>query len=239
MHQSLSCPSFFLQPVARHTGNSYQPGLGPVGGAVCPETGAKFKVGGPIWSEPIHDASWVEEALARVEQRLNPNIDTQARLPGLLTAVSEELPDCPLYYTLPDLCQTLHCTSPKMCDIQAAITNAGFRVSVQHKEPTAIKTNAPNDVIWDIFRCWVRKHPVSAKRGETSPGQIILSKEPSFEANFDGAHRFRSKAKKPATRFPHNPEPYWGPMSRARGKRPRDEVPADAASAPLPRTEGE
>ena len=66
MHQSLSCPSFFLQPVARHTGNSYQPGLGPVGGAVCPETGAKFKVGGPIWSEPIHDASWVEEALARV-----------------------------------------------------------------------------------------------------------------------------------------------------------------------------
>ena len=104
-------------------------------------------------------------------------------------------------------------------------SNAGYRVSIQHKEPTAIKTDAPNNVIWDILRCWVRKHPVSAKHGETSPGYMILQKPPTLEANFDGAHRFKSRAKKPAVRFPHNPEPYWGPMSRARGnKRPREEA---------------
>jgi hypothetical protein len=33
---------------------------------------------------------------------------------GLLTAVSEELQDVPLHYTLPDLSGTLHCTCPKM-----------------------------------------------------------------------------------------------------------------------------
>lgn len=33
---------------------------------------------------------------------------------GLLTAVSEELQDVPLHYTLPDLAGTLHCTCPKM-----------------------------------------------------------------------------------------------------------------------------
>lgn len=43
---------------------------------------------------------------------------------------------------------------------QAALINAGFRVSHQHKEPRAIKTDAPPEVVWDIMRCWVKKHPV-------------------------------------------------------------------------------
>lgn len=36
------------------------------------------------------------------------------RLLGLLTSVSEELPDVPLFYTLKDLCGTVHCVSPRM-----------------------------------------------------------------------------------------------------------------------------
>jgi tRNA (guanine26-N2/guanine27-N2)-dimethyltransferase len=221
VHQSLHCPSFHMQPVAKHTGNTYQPGLGPTGGGFCAETGSQFKVGGPIWSAPIHDPSWVAEALERVERRHNPHIDTQPRLHGLLTSVSEELLDVPLYYTLPDLCQTLHCTSPKMSDVQAALVNAGYRVSNQHKEPTAIKTDAPNDVVWDILRCWVKKHPIASKRvSTTSPGHRILATEPTLVADFDGAHRFRPAAKKPACRYPPNPEPMWGPKSRAKSHGP-------------------
>lgn len=36
-----------------------------------------------------------------------------------------------------------------MCN---AIVNAGYAVSNAHKEPLAIKTNAPNSILWDILR---------------------------------------------------------------------------------------
>jgi tRNA (guanine26-N2/guanine27-N2)-dimethyltransferase len=47
-----------------------------------------------------------------------------------------------------------------VCLPQAALINGGYRVSNQHYEPQAIKTDAPPNVIWDIMRCWVKKHPV-------------------------------------------------------------------------------
>ena len=80
-------------------------------------------------------------------------------LHGLLTSVSEELNDTPLYYVLPHLCHTLGCTCPPLKAFKAAIINAGYRVSGYHKEPNAIKTNAPNKVVWDILRVWCKEHP--------------------------------------------------------------------------------
>lgn len=47
------------------------------------------------------------------------------RLLGLLVGVSEELMDVPLYYTLKDLCGTLHCVSPRMDE---------FKVSEQERQ---------------------------------------------------------------------------------------------------------
>ena len=31
-----------------------------------------------------------------------------------------------LYYTLPDLCGTLHCSSPKMAEVASALRHAGY-----------------------------------------------------------------------------------------------------------------
>lgn len=78
---------------------------------------------------------------------------------GLLTSVSEELNDVPLYYVLPDLCHTLGCSTPPMKKFKAALINAGYRVSGYHKEPNAVKTDAPNHVVWDILRVWCKEHP--------------------------------------------------------------------------------
>ena len=133
--------------------------------------------------------------------------------------MSEELPDVPLYYTLPSLCETLHCTSPKMDLLKSALINAGYRVSAFHKEPSAIKTNAPNAVVWDIMRCWVAKHPVGKKRqeAERSPGTMILETSPTLKADWSRPKKV-SLAKAKACRFPKNPEEYWGPKARARGQ---------------------
>ncbi|KAH8046499.1 N(2),N(2)-dimethylguanosine tRNA methyltransferase [Aureococcus anophagefferens] len=119
--------------------------------AFCGETGAPFKIGGPIWSAPLHDP----------------------RIHGMLTAVSEELLDVPLYYTLPDLCSALHCASPKMAEVRAALTHAGYRVSQHHREPDAIKTDAPPRVLWDVFRCWVKKHPPQGPPLGAEPGGAL------------------------------------------------------------------
>ena len=76
--------------------------------------------------------------------------------------------------------------SPKMKDIQAALINAGYRVSQQHKEPTALKTDAPPNVVWDVMRCWVReKFPALLETPiENDIGYQILSQEPTLQANF-------------------------------------------------------
>lgn len=48
----------------RATGEGHEPSS-PIGlGGVCPETGGGLKLGGPIWSGPLHDEAWVERAIA-------------------------------------------------------------------------------------------------------------------------------------------------------------------------------
>jgi tRNA G26 N,N-dimethylase Trm1 len=46
--------------------------------------------------------------------QIETHIPTAARLAGLLTAITEELNDVPLYYSLPELAATLHSTTPLM-----------------------------------------------------------------------------------------------------------------------------
>lgn len=228
VHQSLGCGSFFLQPVGKESKNSFNPSL-TTGDGLCPQTGKRFKIGGPIWNPPIHDMEWVGQLLTRVESYRGPYPpSTRKRIHGMLTSVSEELPDVPLFYTLPDMCSTLHCNSPRMVDVQAAIINAGFRVSQQHKEPQALKTDAPDNVVWDVMRCWVKKHPVSDKRKSTSPGQAILARKPELEADFTVPSGLGQK--KSATRYQQNPEPYWGPKARAVGNKRGQAAAGDHAS---------
>ncbi|KAH8060424.1 N(2),N(2)-dimethylguanosine tRNA methyltransferase [Aureococcus anophagefferens] len=136
----------------------------------------------------------------------------------MLTAVSEELLDVPLYYTLPDLCSALHCASPKW-PVRRRAHARGF-ASQHHREPDAIKTDAPPRVLWDVFRCWVKKHPVSEKRlaEPRSAAAKILATAPVLEANFATTAAMRAKATK-ARRWAPNPEEHWGPKAAARGRK--------------------
>ena len=47
------------------------------------------------------------------------------RIQGLLTAVSEELPDVPLYFSLHDIAHTCKTTPPRSEVMRSAIVNAG------------------------------------------------------------------------------------------------------------------
>jgi len=187
--------------------------------AFCNETGAPFKLAGPTWIAPLHDFDWVTAALDRLDCGADAFLSTQERLHGVLTAVSEELPDVPLYYTLPDLCAALHCSSPKMAEVKAALMHAGFRCSQTHREPDAVKTDAPPRVVWDIMRAWCKKHPVSEKRlsESRSAAAKILATEPTLEVSFATTAALRAKPK--ARRWAPNPEEYWGPKAASHGRK--------------------
>jgi len=219
----------------------------------CPETQAPFKIGGPIWLERLHNVDVVSDALDFLEEYQKhessdattsvkrPILQTITPLHGLLTSVSEELPDVPLYYTLPSLAHTLHCSSPSFAAFKAAIQNAGYEVSAYHKEPNAIKTTAPPDVIWDIMRHWCKLNPVKSKwlEGDKSVVAKILNrgmvelteKDTTSETttkNGDemNSHKksvdftvYKKETRKKAQRYPMNPQKNWGPKPRAGSKR--------------------
>eukprot|EP00980_Cylindrotheca_fusiformis_P019685 scaffold6870_cov121-Cylindrotheca_fusiformis.AAC.12 len=218
VYQSTKCSTFVTLPhgqMGGNKGNVYQSiRLNP---SSCPETGAPFKVGGPIWLGKLHDQDVISTALERLshERGSSPRMEliaTRKRLQGLLTSVSEEI-DTPLYHTLPDLCRSLHVNSPQLKQIKAAIFNAGYEVSGYHKEPNAIKTNAPNEVVWDIMRTWAKENPPKKAPAEGSPAAKILSKDPAIKVDFSIPKAMAGNSK--VARFPQNPEKHWGPKRKA------------------------
>ena len=232
--------------------NVYRNGRGPcsLGEPVCGETGAEYKVAGPLWLGPLHDTEVVNDAITRLEaakdnDNINPSggspmhpLHRSTTLHGLLVSVSEELPDVPLYHLLPSVCSAVNSATIPKQTFKAALVNAGYRVSSYHKDPSAIKTDAPNHVVWDIVRAWCKEHP-PAKRKESKrhrkgeePGsnapikqpdvdiaEKILSNEMRTEVDFTIPKGFGEQKK--AKRWAVNPEANWGPKKAASGKNKR------------------
>ncbi|KAL3144470.1 hypothetical protein ABBQ32_004211 [Trebouxia sp. C0010 RCD-2024] len=235
VYQSQGCDSFYPQRVGRKIqksgGLKYMPGVGPAVPQQCPETGANFLMGGPFWADPIHNMDWVHGILKSVQ-------DNRQQYPACnkvishLTAVSEELVDVPLYFSLHDVCKTVKCTPPKADVLRSALINAGFRVSSTHANPLGVKTDAPFSAVWDIIRCWVQDHPVKAHDAASYAGKL-LAKQPELKANFSRAQGAGSNAKaNKVARFLPNPEANWGPRPK-HGRAVKDLATAepDAAEA--------
>lgn len=79
-------------------------------------------MGGPIWLGRLHDPTFLQKMLNHVgdssgtagEGEEKANYGTQQRMKGMLTVISEELLDSPLYYVIPSLARVLHCTVPSI-----------------------------------------------------------------------------------------------------------------------------
>jgi tRNA (guanine26-N2/guanine27-N2)-dimethyltransferase len=120
VYQSTQCPSFYLQSVGA-VGDEKKGTFKPsqvTAPTTCPETGGAMKIGGPIWSAPIHDQEVVDELLRRVSSPDDKECmpfpaATRPRMESVLRAISEEVKDAPLYYTIPDLASTLRVHNPK------------------------------------------------------------------------------------------------------------------------------
>eukprot|EP00955_Chlamydomonas_euryale_P058761 357202-Chlamydomonas_euryale.AAC.23 len=239
--QSSGCNSFWLQPVGskkvmedpagkKPPNIKYMPGHGPAVPERCPDTGSGYLMGGPIWSGPIHDRSFLTglmEDLDRDQERYKQ----YARIRGLVALAADELPDAPLYYDYHDLCKTARCAPMRLEVLRSALINAGYRVSASHANPLAVKTDAPPSVMWDIVRCWIRDNPVNlSKIANGSYLHNLVTKEPTLQADFTLVDAAKAPAKADGiTRFVQNPS-HWGPKSR-HGRPPLTAPDAVAADA--------
>ena len=215
------CHSFALQPVGYNVeegeSKKYKPGDGPTVGQKCAECGFGFKIGGPIWSQPIHNMNFIEGLLASIQSSGKGCYKTYERMIGMLTLMSEELQEQPLYHVLDHLCNIIHCSTPPQAEFRSALLHAGYRVSSTHANEGGFKTNAPHSVVWDVLRCWVKKNPVKARaNSEHTPMHALLRKEAKIEANFETLPEATPQSKlMKLTRFPVNPEVDWGPKAKA------------------------
>ena len=243
--QSTQCQSFVIVPEAQmggKKGNVFQSARAP---GLCEETGGHYKIGGPMWLGALHDAKWVERALHKLESKdpaSKPDLQyiaTKDRLRGLLQTCAEELPDSPLFYKTSDMASLLKTSSLPLNDVRAALINAGYRVSGYHKDPHAVKTNAPNHVMWDIMRAWCKKTPPVKPPAEGTAGAKILANKSQIEVDFTHPKEGFPTRKSDVARFPMNPEAGWGPKRAAAGykKRKVEESPAKNDANKEPKTE--
>jgi tRNA (guanine26-N2/guanine27-N2)-dimethyltransferase len=150
----------------------------PPNAGKCEECGGNQKMSGPIWSAPIHNPEFVEKCIKHVTEN-KERFATNKRIIGMLTVVSKEVPDAPLYYPHSLLSSKLKINSPPIASIRSAIWNAGYNCSQTHCKPDGIKTNAPINVLFDIYREWHRQFPESAEKGKTKSGREKKEEEPT------------------------------------------------------------
>uniref|UniRef100_A0A8C1RC59 tRNA (guanine(26)-N(2))-dimethyltransferase n=1 Tax=Cyprinus carpio TaxID=7962 RepID=A0A8C1RC59_CYPCA len=205
LYNCVGCGAFHLQRMGKKMSQGkhmkYSAATGPPVGPSCEHCGQRHQLGGPIWAEPIHDITFVQKVLGAVSG--NPTrFRTSKRIEGVLSMVTEELQDIPLYYVLDHLSSTVHCNTPSMLQFRSALLHAGYRVSLSHACKNAVKSDAPAEVLWDIIRCWVSDHHT-----------LLKGLQACFEIREDANPQSR---KRHLTRFQENPQANWGPKARAK-----------------------
>jgi tRNA (guanine26-N2/guanine27-N2)-dimethyltransferase len=173
VYKCVYCSVFYTQPLLdaqpRGGGVHYQAPHAPPSGGLCGECGSRLRMGGPLWTAPLHDREWLDRALAAL--RAEPQrFATRGAMEALLTLLRDELPDAPLFYSMPELCRALRLRPVKTVLVRSALLNAGFRVSQAHTSPTAVKTDAPAAAVMDVMRCLVQRGLTATSAGKPPRG---------------------------------------------------------------------
>ncbi|KAI0006165.1 tRNA methyltransferase [Russula compacta] len=217
------CQSFHEQPLGRTTerindrnGNTtvlFKTHVGPPVPEKCPECGSPLHIAGPMWNGQIHDPQFVNRILEHLDSD-EDKYGTFTRMKGMLTVAKEEL-SVPFYFTPSRVASFFHCTCPSLDEIASALLHAGHQVSRSHAAPGSLKTTATRRDLHDVYRTWVKKHPVKMEKiPPNSPARVLLQQEPSFEADFTLHPLTVTHSKVKLVRYQQNPTPNWGPAMR-------------------------
>ncbi|CDJ56180.1 N2,N2-dimethylguanosine tRNA methyltransferase, putative [Eimeria maxima] len=101
----------------------------------------------------------------------------------------------------------------------AALRRLGYKTSHFHRDPQAIKTDAPAAVVYDVLRTHAIQHPPNNIDKFPVLNKPIQTKGIDLSPpSSDEIRETKGQNNKHVPRWLPNPTPYWGPKSRA-GKR--------------------
>ncbi|KAG8800285.1 RNA methyltransferase tRNA(m5U54)methyltransferase [Serendipita sp. 398] len=231
-----TCQSYYQQPLGRTVEQpskkggepniNYKTHSAPTVPQRCPECDGTLHLAGPMWSAPIQDPEFAKKVVKHVEED-SSKYGTSARMKGMLTVASEELP-VPFYFTPSRIAGYFRCEVPPIMETTSALLNGGYSVSRSHAVGGSIKTTAPRSFVYDITREWIKTHPV--KMENVSEGHIarkLLQRPQQAEISFEKHPNAITRDDVKLVRYQTNPTPNWGPKPRA--KRKRDAPEEDAS----------
>ncbi|XP_063713673.1 tRNA (guanine(26)-N(2))-dimethyltransferase-like [Symsagittifera roscoffensis] len=221
------CTDFILNPLALKSGPSKYVHATVRGGQKCKQCESAMRMGGPIWNGRLHNPDFVTSLLGFIRDEGSSRFGSWKKILATVSLISEELPDSPLFLTKEMMFSAAKVSGPKLTLVSSAILNAGFKFSVSHCSPVAVKTDAPSSFLWDIVRQFERDHPVN--REKLSPfSKALLEQTITHKIDFTlhPAANPVSRTSK-VTRFPINP-PNWGPKARPRPQNATSNSAADS-----------
>jgi len=107
------------------------------------------EVVGPLWLGTLQKKTAVQEIRTLASSRV---LHTKPLLWKLLDILEEEAEAPPFFYTINDLSSFLKVSPPTMEYIKEQLQSKGFQVTRTHCTPTGFKTNAPADIVTEVFK---------------------------------------------------------------------------------------
>ncbi|GJJ12119.1 hypothetical protein Clacol_006360 [Clathrus columnatus] len=181
----------------------YKVNAGPPVSPMCGECGGTFHIAGPMWSGPLHDKDFTTKLLQHIDEN-SKRYGTTPRMKGMVSLAH-------------DVCAQL------VGVLISALLNSGYEVSRSHACAGSIKTTASRKFIYDVYRAYVKAHPVKTENiKEGSPAAALLAKKAPPEVDFSYNCKAGNLTRVKLVRYQQNPTSHWGPGTKA-GKRKRDE----------------
>ncbi|GAA5859268.1 hypothetical protein JCM8547_008947 [Rhodosporidiobolus lusitaniae] len=193
-------------------------------GGRCGECGGKFTVGGPMWSAPIHNPTFISEMLSHISTpEHTQEFKTAERIKGMLTVAQSECEadaknDAWFYFSPAKMASLFNAVCPPISTYGSALLNAGYSLSRSHASAGSLKTNAPRKFVHDVIREWVKAHPVKVENvKEGSPAKVLLAGEQTHQVSLaphpQVAKHLLDNVK--LVRYQTNPTANWGPARAA------------------------
>ena len=114
-------------------------------------------IGGPIWNAEIHDIDFINSLLERAE--LWKHLTTHKRIVTTLSAIKQEMSigNYPLNFEFDRVISSIKSQSMPKKSIFAAFKSLDYKLVQTYYNPLLYKTDAPHEVIYDIFKAWKQK----------------------------------------------------------------------------------
>lgn len=104
---------------------------------------------GPLWLGALEEKTTLQEIRTLLS---TTHLNTKHQLWKLIPLLEEEADAPPFFYTIDDLSSSLKVSPPPMAHLFDRLRSEGYVVTKTHCTPTGFKTNAPLDVITEVFK---------------------------------------------------------------------------------------